>query len=61
MEYLEAQIDKFIFKVKRGCYYTQGGVWVQVEGDLGRIGVSDFLQQKSGDVAFVNLPQLGTL
>jgi len=59
-EYLEAQVDKFVFKVKRGCHYTEEGIWVQVENGAGRVGVSDFLQQKSGDVAFVNLPELGT-
>ena len=59
-EYLETQVDKFIFEVKRGCYYTEEGIWVQVEKGAGRVGVSDFLQQKSGDVAFVNLPELGT-
>lgn len=58
--YLELQVDKFIFKVKRGCYYTEVGIWVQEENGAGRVGVSDFLQQKSGDVAFVNLPELGT-
>lgn len=58
--YLEAQIDKFVFKVKSGCYYTEEGVWLQVEDGRGRVGVSDFLQQRSGDVAFVNLPELGT-
>jgi len=60
IEYLEAQVDKFVFKVKRGCYYTKEGIWVQVENGVGRVGVSDFLQQKSGDVAFVNLPELST-
>jgi glycine cleavage system H protein len=60
IEYLEAQVDKFVFKVKRGCYYTKEGIWVQLENGAGRVGVSDFLQQKSGDVAFVNLPELGT-
>lgn len=60
IEYLEAQVDKFVFKVRRGCYYTEEGIWVQLENGAGRVGVSDFLQQKSGDVAFVNLPELGT-
>ncbi len=58
-DYLQTQVDKFVFKVKRGCYYTAEGIWVRVENDLGRVGVSDFLQQRSGDVAFVNLPALG--
>ncbi len=60
IECLEAQVDKFVFKVKKGCYYTKEGIWVQVEDGIGKVGVSDFLQQKSGDVAFVNLPEVGT-
>jgi len=59
-DYLQTQVDKFVFKVKKNCYYTEDGIWVQVESGAGRVGVSDFLQQKSGDAAFVNLPELGT-
>jgi glycine cleavage system H protein len=60
IEYLEVQVDKFVFKVRRGCYYTEDGLWVRLENGAGRVGLSDFLQQRSGDVAFVNLPESGT-
>jgi glycine cleavage system H protein len=59
-EYLETTVDKFVFRVKKGCYYNEEGVWVQVEDGLGRVGLSDFLQQSSGDMAFVEPKPQGT-
>ncbi len=59
-EYLEATIDKFVFRVARDCRYSDADVWARREGNRVRVGVTDFLQQKSGDVAFVNFKQVGT-
>jgi len=56
-EYLKLTVDKFVFAVKKGCLYGEQGVWVAVEDGLARIGVTDFLQQRSGDVAFANVPE----
>ena len=42
-EYLETTVDKFIFSVATDRFYNGEGVWAQVEGDLVRIGLSDFL------------------
>ena len=59
--YLEARIDKFIFRVKPDIWYTELGVWVAMDRSSGiaRLGLSDFRQQSSGDVAFVDLPAEG--
>jgi glycine cleavage system H protein len=59
--FLFATVDKFIFKVKAGNLYSAEGVWVALEEATGtaRIGLSDYLQQSSGDVAFVFLPEPG--
>jgi glycine cleavage system H protein len=59
-EFIEITVDKFVFRVKRGCWYSPSGVWVQPEDGVGRVGVSDFLQQRSGDVAFVDVRPVGT-
>ena len=59
-EYLEATVGKFVFVVKTGYLYDEQGVWLTVNDGLARVGVTDFLQQKSGDVAFVNMPEPGT-
>ncbi len=56
-EYLKLTVDKFVFTVKKGCVYDGQGVWVMIEDGLGRVGVTDYFQQKSGDLAFVNMPE----
>ena len=65
-DFLETTVDKFIFKVASDRHYTSEGVWAApldlTEGRAlkVRVGVSDFLQQRSGDVAFVEVRPVGT-
>jgi glycine cleavage system H protein len=59
-EFLQASVDKFVFRVARDCRYNDADVWARHEGDRVRVGLTDFLEQKSGDVAFVNFKQVGT-
>jgi glycine cleavage system H protein len=59
-EFLETTVDKFTFKVATDCLYTGGHLWVRWEDGLARIGVSDYLQQSSGDVAFAEPEPAGT-
>lgn len=59
-EFLETTVDKFTFRVKRGCWYSTEGVWVQLESEKARLGLTDFLQQSSGDMAFVSVRPPGT-
>jgi glycine cleavage system H protein len=54
-EFLSLQVDKFIFKVATDRYYTAEGVWALAEGSRVRLGLSDFAQQRSGDVAFAEV------
>lgn len=58
-DYLETTVDKFIFRVATDRLYTAEGVWALAEGDRIRIGVTDFLQQRSGDVAFADVRSAG--
>jgi glycine cleavage system H protein len=58
-EMLELAVDKFTFRVLSGSYYNDAGIWVQKEGSLVRLGLSDFGQQRSGDVAFVEVKPVG--
>ena len=60
-EFLETTVDKFIFRVATDRYYHSEGVWAQAEGNRVRIGLSDFLQQRSGDVAFAEVQPEGTV
>jgi len=60
-DYLEARIDKFILRVARDRAYTAEGVWARPEADgTMRLGVSDYLQQSSGDVTFATVRPAGT-
>lgn len=59
-EFLETVVDKFIFRVAADRLYNGEGVWAQAEGNIVRIGLSDFLQQRSGDVAFAEVKPAGT-
>ncbi len=60
-EFLEITIDKFTFRVDAGCIYSAEGIWVRIEDGRARLGLSDFLQQRSGDVAFVDVKPAGTV
>ena len=59
-EFLETTVDKFTFKVATDRFYTREGVWARAEGNRVRIGLSDFLQQRSGDIAFAEVKPVGT-
>jgi glycine cleavage system H protein len=60
-DYLEFRVDKFIFKIALDCLYSEEGVWVQLEDQHIRVGISDYLQQRSGDVAFAEIKPVGTV
>ena len=58
-EMLELTVDKFTFRVPRNLYYSDAGVWVKLEGNAARLGLADFAQQRSGDVAFAEVKPVG--
>ncbi len=59
-EFLKFQLDKFTFTVATDRFYNREGVWAKPEGPRVRIGLSDFVQQRSGDVAFAEVKPIGT-
>ena len=40
--------------------YTDEHVWLCVEGETATVGISDFPQDQLGEIAFVDLPAVGT-
>ncbi len=65
-EFLEVTIDKFTFRVATDRWYSREGVWLlplaqNEESHRVQIGLSDFLQQRSGDIAFAEIKPIGTL
>ncbi len=61
-KYLQTTADKFTFRVATDRLYTVEGVWVlpEEDGKRVRVGVADYLQRHSGDVAFANVKPVGT-
>lgn len=39
--------------------YTEDHEWAKLEGDVVRIGVSDYAQDQLGDIVFVEMPEAG--
>jgi glycine cleavage system H protein len=42
-----------------GRKYTKDHEWIEVAGDRGRVGITDFAQQQLGDVVYLELPEVG--
>ena len=61
VETIDLKVDKFTFKVAVDRFYTGEGVWALPAGPIVRIGLSDFLQQRSGDIAFAEVKPEGTV
>jgi glycine cleavage system H protein len=39
--------------------YTKDHEWIEVAGDRGRVGITDYAQKQLGDVVFLELPEVG--
>ncbi len=49
------------YKVKEDLYYTKDHEWVKVlEDGTVLVGISDYAQKELGDLAYVELPEVGT-
>jgi glycine cleavage system H protein len=57
---LEYTLGKFKFQVPTDRFYSSEGLWAEAEGGRVRIGLSDFVQQRNGDVAFAEVKPEGT-
>jgi glycine cleavage system H protein len=42
-------------------YYTETHEWVEVDGDVATIGITNFAQSQLGDVVFLELPSVGRM
>ena len=40
--------------------YTKDHEWIELAGDRGKVGITDYAQQQLGDVVYVELPEVGT-
>ena len=39
--------------------YTADHEWLRIEGEVGTVGITDFAQDKLGDLVYVELPRVG--
>lgn len=39
--------------------FTKDHEWVEVDGDIGTVGITDYAQKALGDVVFIELPDVG--
>jgi glycine cleavage system H protein len=41
--------------------FTKDHEWIEVEGEVGTVGITDYAQGQLGDITFVELPEIGRL
>jgi glycine cleavage system H protein len=39
--------------------YTKEHEWIQIDGKIGTVGITDYAQNSLGDIVFVDLPKVG--
>jgi glycine cleavage system H protein len=39
--------------------YTKDHEWIELAGDRGKVGITDYAQKQLGDVVYVELPEVG--
>ncbi len=42
-----------------GYRYTKEHEWIQIDGTIGTVGITDYAQNSLGDIVFVDLPKVG--
>jgi glycine cleavage system H protein len=47
------------FDIPDDCRYLESHEWARRDGDVVRVGITDFAQDELGDVVFVELPEVG--
>ena len=40
-------------------YFTEDHEWVDVDGDIGIVGITEYAQSQLGDIVFVDVPEEG--
>jgi glycine cleavage system H protein len=47
------------YDVRDGLHYSREHEWVKVEGNLVRVGITDYAQKKLGDIVYAETPEVG--
>ena len=46
-------------KIPETLFYTEDHEWIEIEGNVAKIGITDHAQSELGDIVFVDFPELG--
>jgi glycine cleavage system H protein len=46
-------------KVLENLFYTESDEWIKVEGEIGIVGITDYAQDKLGDIVFLEEAAIG--
>jgi glycine cleavage system H protein len=47
------------YEIRDGLHYSREHEWVKVEGNLVRVGITDYAQKKLGDIVYAEMPEVG--
>ena len=56
----EIKVDKWTFTVPKDRFYNENDCWAKLDGKIATVGITDFLQNMTSDIIYVELPKLGT-
>jgi len=45
--------------IKQDYFYTKEHEWANLNGNIARVGITDYAQHKLGDITYVELPAVG--
>ena len=48
------------YEVPEGLYYSKDFSWAKVEGDIVRMGITDYAQKSLREIVYAELPSVGT-
>ena len=40
-------------------YFTEDHEWIELDGEIGTVGITDYAQEQLGDIVFVDVPEDG--
>lgn len=49
-----------MIEIREGYRYSETHIWVKTQGDIAICGMSDYAQSESGELVFVELPEIGS-
>ena len=56
----QIKVDKWTFRVPKELFYNENDCWARIEGDMAKVGITDFLQNMISDIIFVKFNELGS-